>query len=39
MLSTILLQAVAGAGLTKLGATIGAALAAIGAGLGIGMIG
>ena len=39
MLSAILLQAAAGAGLTKLGATLGAALAAIGAGLGIGLIG
>lgn len=39
MLSTILLQAAAGAVLPKLGATIGAALAVIGAGIGIGMIG
>ncbi|MDO4755169.1 MAG: ATP synthase F0 subunit C [Parabacteroides sp.] len=39
MLTAILLQAAAGAGLTKLGATFGAALAAIGAGLGIGLIG
>ncbi|MBE6312417.1 MAG: ATP synthase F0 subunit C [Bacteroidales bacterium] len=39
MLLSILLQAAAGAGLGKLGATIGAGLAAIGAGLGIGKIG
>lgn len=42
MLSTILavlLQAVAGAGLGKLGATIGAGIAAVGAGIGIGKIG
>ena len=39
MLLSILLQAAAGAGLGKLGATIGAGLAAIGAGLGIGEIG
>ena len=39
MLSAILLQAAAGAGLAKLGATMGAGLAAIGAGIGIGLIG
>ena len=39
MLSTILLQAAAGMGMAKLGATIGAGFAAIGAGLGIGLIG
>lgn len=42
MLSTILavlLQTVAGAGLGKLGATIGAGIAVIGAGIGIGKIG
>lgn len=39
MLLTILLQAAAGAGLSKLGAGIGAGLVAIGAGLGIGKIG
>ena len=39
MLLTILLQAAAGAGLAKLGATLGAAIAVIGAGLGIGKIG
>ena len=39
MLLTILLEAVAGAGLGKLGAAIGAGLAAIGAGIGIGRIG
>ena len=37
MLSTILLQAAAGMGVAKMGATIGAGFAAIGA--GIGMIG
>ena len=36
MLSTILLQAAAGMGVAKMGATIGAGLAAIGAGIGIG---
>lgn len=36
---TILLQAAAAAGLSKMGAAIGAGLAAIGAGLGIGKIG
>ena len=39
MLLTIILQAVAGAGLTKLGAGLGAGIAAIGAGIGIGRIG
>jgi F-type H+-transporting ATPase subunit c len=39
MLSTILLQAAAGAGLAKFGAGLGAGLAVIGAGLGIGKIG
>lgn len=39
MLLSILLQAVAGAGIGKLGAAIGAGIAVIGAGLGIGKIG
>jgi F-type H+-transporting ATPase subunit c len=39
MLLTIILQAVASAGLAKLGAGVGAGLAAIGAGIGIGRIG
>ncbi len=39
MLLSILLQAAAGAGIGKLGATIGAGLAVIGAGLGLGKIG
>ena len=39
MLSAILLQTAAGAGIAKLGATVGAGLAAIGAGIGIGLIG
>lgn len=39
MLLSVLLQAAAGAGLAKLGATLGAALAVLGAGLGIGKIG
>jgi F-type H+-transporting ATPase subunit c len=39
MLLTIILQAVAGAGLAKLGAGLGAGIAAIGAGMGIGRIG
>ena len=40
MLLTVLLQAaVAGAGLSKLGAALGAGLAVIGAGIGIGRIG
>ena len=36
MLSTILLQAAAGMGVAKMGATIGAGFAAVGAGIGIG---
>lgn len=36
---TIILQAVAGAAMAKMGAGIGAGLAAIGAGIGIGIIG
>ncbi len=36
---TVMLQAIAGAGLGTMGAAIGAGLAAIGAGLGIGRIG
>lgn len=39
LLSSVLLQAVAGAAIGKLGAAIGAGLAVIGAGLGIGKIG
>ena len=39
ILSTLLLQAAAGAALGKMGAAIGAGLAAIGAGIGIGKIG
>lgn len=39
MLLSVLLQAVAGAGLGKIGAALGAGLAVIGAGLGIGKIG
>lgn len=39
MLLSILLQAVAGVGISKLGAAIGAGIAVIGAGLGIGKIG
>ena len=39
LLSSILLQAAAGASLGKLGAAIGAAIAVIGASLGIGKIG
>ncbi len=39
LLSTVLLQAAAGAALGKLGAAIGAGVAAIGAGIGIGKIG
>ena len=35
MLSTILLQAAAGMGIAKMGATIGAGFAAIGAGIGL----
>ncbi len=39
MLLAIILEAVAGAGLAKLGAGLGAGLAVLGAGLGIGKIG
>ena len=39
LLSSMLLQAAAGASLGKLGAAIGAAIAVIGAGIGIGKIG
>ena len=39
MLMTVVLQAAAGVGLSKLGAAFGAAIAVIGAGLGIGRIG
>ncbi len=39
LLSTLLLQAAAGASLGKIGAAIGAGLVAIGAGIGIGKIG
>lgn len=39
LLSTLVLQAVAGATLGKMGAAIGAGLAVIGAGIGIGKIG
>ena len=39
LLSSILLQAAAGASLGKLGAALGAAIAVIGAALGIGKIG
>lgn len=39
MLSFILLQATAAAGLGKMGAALGAGIAAIGAGMGIGKIG
>jgi F-type H+-transporting ATPase subunit c len=39
MLLSILLQAAAGAGISKLGAALGAGLAVLGAGLGIGRIG
>lgn len=39
MLLSVLLQAAAGVGLTKMGAAIGAGLATIGAGIGIGKIG
>ena len=39
LLSTMLLQAAAGASLGKLGAAIGAAIAVIGASMGIGKIG
>ncbi|WP_418809782.1 ATP synthase F0 subunit C [Paraprevotella xylaniphila] len=39
MLLSILLQAIGGIGLTKLGAAIGAGIAVLGAGFGIGKIG
>ena len=39
MLLSVLLQAAAGVGLSKLGAALGAGLAVIGAGVGIGKIG
>lgn len=39
MLALVMLQAVASAGISQLGAAIGAGLAAIGAGIGIGKIG
>ena len=39
MLLSILLQAIGGIGLTKLGAAIGAGIAVLGAGIGIGRIG
>lgn len=39
MLLTILLQAAAGVGISKLGAAIGAGIAVLGAGIGIGKIG
>ena len=39
LLSTVLLQAAAGVGLSKVGAALGAGLAVIGAGSGIGKIG
>ena len=39
MLLSVLLQAVAGVGLSKLGAAIGAGIAVLGAGIGIGRIG
>lgn len=39
LLASMLLQAVAGAGLGKLGAAIGAGLAVVGVGIGIGKIG
>lgn len=39
MLLTVLLQAIAGTGISKLGAAIGAGLAVLGAGWGIGRIG
>ena len=38
LLSTVLLQAAAGVGLSKVGAALGAGLAVIGAGLGIGKV-
>ena len=39
MLLSVLLQAAAGVGITKMGAAVGAGSAAIGAGIGIGRIG
>lgn len=39
MLMSILLQAAAGVGISKLGAAIGAGIAVLGAGIGIGKIG
>ena len=39
MLMTVVLQAAAGVGISKLGAALGAAIAVLGAGLGIGRIG
>jgi ATP synthase subunit C. len=39
MLLSVLLQAAAGVGLSKVGAALGAGLAVVGAGLGIGKIG
>lgn len=39
MLLSVLLQAVAGLGISKLGAAIGAGIAVLGAGIGIGRIG
>ena len=39
MLLSVLLQAAAGVGISKLGAAIGAGIAVLGAGLGIGKIG
>lgn len=39
MLLSVLLQAAAGVGISKLGATIGAGIAVLGAGMGIGKIG
>mgnify|MGYP000428349290 CR=1 FL=1 len=39
MLMSVLLQAAAGVGISKLGAAIGAGIAVLGAGIGIGKIG
>ena len=39
MLLSVLLQAAAGVGISKLGAAIGAGIAVLGAGMGIGKIG
>ena len=39
MLLTVLLQAIAGVGISKLGAALGAGIAVLGAGIGIGRIG